>query len=134
MDRMFMERFAIALLALATGAGCAPQRLQPSPPAEYANPVLDSDFPDPAVVKAPDGFYYAYATQTERDGRWINLQVARSRDLRDWEHLGDALYKAGRRIEARFSWRAALVTAENKMKARIEHKIETGLTPATSAP
>ena len=91
MDRMFMERFAIALLALATGAGCAPQRLQPSPPAEYANPVLDSDFPDPAVVKASDGFYYAYATQTERDGRWINLQVARSRDLRDWEHLGDAL-------------------------------------------
>ena len=50
------------------------------------------------------------------------------------EHLGDALYKAGRRIEARFSWRAALVTAENKMKARIERKIETGLTPATSAP
>ena len=50
------------------------------------------------------------------------------------EHLGDALYKAGRRIEARFSWRAALVTAENKMKARIENKIETGLTPATSAP
>jgi tetratricopeptide (TPR) repeat protein len=50
------------------------------------------------------------------------------------EHLGDALYKAGRRIEARFSWRAALVTAENKMKARIESKIETGLTPATAAP
>ena len=50
------------------------------------------------------------------------------------EHLGDALYKAGRRIEARFSWRAALVTAENKMKARIESKIETGLTPQTAAP
>ena len=91
MDRMFMKRLAIALLALAIGAGCAPQQLQPSPPAEYANPVLDSDFPDPAVVKAPDGFYYAYATQTERDGRWINLQVARSKDLGNWEHLGDAL-------------------------------------------
>jgi tetratricopeptide (TPR) repeat protein len=50
------------------------------------------------------------------------------------EHLGDALYKAGRRIEARFSWRAALVTAENKMKARIEDKLESGLTLATSAP
>jgi len=50
------------------------------------------------------------------------------------EHLGDALYKAGRRIEARFSWRAALVTAENKMKTRIESKIETGLTSATAAP
>ena len=28
------------------------------------------------------------------------------------EHLGDALYAAGRRIEARFSWQAALITAE----------------------
>lgn len=60
-------------------------------PSEYANPVLDSDFPDPAILLAPDGFYYAYATQTQRDGQWINIQVARSRDLVHWEHLGDAL-------------------------------------------
>ena len=30
----------------------------------YVNPVLDADFPDPAVILAPDGYYYAYATQT----------------------------------------------------------------------
>ena len=23
----------------------------------YVNPVLDADFPDPAVILAPDGFY-----------------------------------------------------------------------------
>jgi arabinan endo-1,5-alpha-L-arabinosidase len=57
----------------------------------YVNPVLDMDFPDPAVILAPDGYYYAYATQTLRGGRWINIQVARSRDLVHWEHLGDAL-------------------------------------------
>jgi arabinan endo-1,5-alpha-L-arabinosidase len=57
----------------------------------YTNPVLDEDFPDPAVILAPDGFYYAYATQTLRDGLWINIQVARSRNLVDWEQLGDAL-------------------------------------------
>ncbi|RST32135.1 glycoside hydrolase [Sphingomonas ginkgonis] len=57
----------------------------------YCNPVLDADFPDPAVLLAEDGFYYAYATQTWRDGRWINIQVARSADLVRWEHLGDAL-------------------------------------------
>ena len=51
---------------------------------------MDADFPDPAIIHA-DGFYYAYATQTERDGKWINIQVARSRDLVNWEHLGDAL-------------------------------------------
>ncbi len=50
------------------------------------------------------------------------------------EHLGDALYTSGRRIEARFSWQAALVTAEDKAKTRIEGKLETGLTPATAAP
>ena len=57
----------------------------------YVNPILDEDFPDPAVIPAPDGFYYAYATQTLRDGQWINIQVARSADLLHWEHLGDAL-------------------------------------------
>ncbi|MEA3000244.1 MAG: arabinan endo,5-alpha-L-arabinosidase [Sphingomonadales bacterium] len=60
-------------------------------PATFANPVLDADFPDPAVLKAPDGFYYAYATQTERNGKRVNLQVARSRDLVRWQWLGDAL-------------------------------------------
>ncbi len=59
--------------------------------AVYANPVLDADFPDPAVIRAADGYYYAYATQTERNGAMINLQVARSADLVRWEHLGDAL-------------------------------------------
>ena len=43
------------------------------------------------MIRAPDGYYYAYATQTERDGKWLNLQVARSSDLVKWEHLGDAL-------------------------------------------
>ena len=57
----------------------------------YVNPILDSDFPDPAVIHAPDGFYYAYATQTLREGKWINIQLARSADLINWGLLGDAL-------------------------------------------
>jgi arabinan endo-1,5-alpha-L-arabinosidase len=57
----------------------------------YVNPILDHDFPDPAVILAPDGYYYAYATQTLRAGEWINIQVARSIDLLKWERLGDAL-------------------------------------------
>jgi beta-xylosidase len=41
-----------------------------SPPAArtYVNPILDADFPDPAVIEAPDGYYYAYYTQTLRVG------------------------------------------------------------------
>ncbi len=85
-----MRRLLLCLTAFLTFAGCAtPQGRDTS--ASYQNPVFDSDFPDPAVLKASDGFYYVYATQTERDGRWINLQVARSRNLVDWQHLGDAL-------------------------------------------
>ncbi len=57
----------------------------------YTNPIFDEDFPDPAVIQAPDGYYYAYATQTLRDGRWINIQVARSSDLVEWQDLGDAM-------------------------------------------
>ena len=70
------------------GGASAPVAL---PKGTYTNPILDEDFPDPAVILAPDGFYYAYATQTLRDQHWINIQVARSADLIHWEHLGDAL-------------------------------------------
>ena len=50
------------------------------------------------------------------------------------EHLGDALFSSGRRIEARFSWQAALITAKDKAKIRLEQKLDSGLTPATAAP
>jgi tetratricopeptide (TPR) repeat protein len=50
------------------------------------------------------------------------------------EHLGDALFSSGRRIEARFSWQAALITAKDKAKTRLENKLADGLSPATAAP
>ena len=78
----------LPLLAALALAGCA---TAPDSSAPFANPVIDSDFPDPAILKAADGYYYVYATQTERGGQRINLQVARSRDLVRWELLGDAL-------------------------------------------
>ena len=50
------------------------------------------------------------------------------------EHLGDALYSSGRRFEARFAWHAALVTAEDKIAARVKAKLTSGLTTANAAP
>jgi arabinan endo-1,5-alpha-L-arabinosidase len=82
-----MMRMPMLLLALLLAGAAAPPTPQPS----YSNPVLDADFPDPAVLRAPDGYYYAYATQTQRDGRMLDIQVARSLDLVHWTHLGDAL-------------------------------------------
>ena len=80
--------YLIALAAFAM-SGCA--TLQSPTAATYTNPVIDADFPDPAVIRAPDGFYYAYATQTKVGDKWINIQLARSADLVTWRELGDAL-------------------------------------------
>lgn len=44
------------------------------------------------------------------------------------EHLGDAYWRVGRMVEARFAWRAALVGAEgDDLRARLNRKIDWGL-------
>jgi arabinan endo-1,5-alpha-L-arabinosidase len=84
-----MRLFVFAFAALLTFVGCTTPAA--SRQSTYTNPVIAADFPDPSVLRASDGFYYAYATQTRRDGRWINIQVARSADLTHWQLIGDAL-------------------------------------------
>lgn len=84
-------------LALFAG-GCADPGAAPAAFARApANPVLDRNFPDPAVLRAADGLYYAYATQggdpDEEGGVMRNIQLARSSDLVRWEPIGDALPK-----------------------------------------
>jgi arabinan endo-1,5-alpha-L-arabinosidase len=82
----------VALVAAFLGlGGCATPIAQAPASATYVNPVLDADFPDPTVIRAPDGVYYGYATQSQRGGKWLNIQVARSSDLVHWQELGDAL-------------------------------------------
>jgi arabinan endo-1,5-alpha-L-arabinosidase len=79
-------RFLSLLLACAAAAACVGPANRS---ATYRNPVLDSDFPDPAVIRADDGFFYVYATQGGDPIR--NIQVARSADLVNWQLIGDAL-------------------------------------------
>jgi arabinan endo-1,5-alpha-L-arabinosidase len=92
-DAPFMMRCVRARLsiiaALFSVGGCA--TLVAPVRATYVNPVIDADFPDPTVIKAPDHYYYGYATQTQRGGKWVNIQLARSADLVRWQYLGDAL-------------------------------------------
>jgi arabinan endo-1,5-alpha-L-arabinosidase len=57
--------------------------------AAYANPVLKHDAPDPSVIRADDGFFYAYTTQSD----WPtlkNIPILRSSDLIEWRFAGDA--------------------------------------------
>lgn len=61
-------------------------------PGTYTNPVWSRVAADPAVMRAPDGLFYVYATQgVSPEGIMCNIQVLRSADLVQWEHLGDAL-------------------------------------------
>ncbi|HYY57318.1 MAG TPA: glycoside hydrolase family 43 protein [Pyrinomonadaceae bacterium] len=79
------------LLGQTDSRAAIPRQVQPLRSTLYVNPVFDTDFPDPTGIRGGDGWYYAYATQTIVNGRMVNIQVARSRDLVHWRHLGDAL-------------------------------------------
>jgi len=83
-------RLLILAFALAALGSCATTGKR-APQATYENPVINDDFPDPTVIRAPDGYFYAYATQAERAGRMVNIPIARSSDLVHWRHVGDAL-------------------------------------------
>jgi Flp pilus assembly protein TadD len=50
------------------------------------------------------------------------------------EHLGDAYWRAGRQVEARYAWRAASLAAKGDDSARLAIKIDLGWTEATAAP
>ena len=67
----------------------------------------------------------------------VTLQRAAEKDpvqAEIQEHLGDALYRSGRRYEARFAWSASLISAEDEAAARVKAKLASGLTPANAAP
>lgn len=49
----------------------------------YSNPVIDRSLPDPTVIKAPDGYFYLYATENIR-----NVPIYRSQNLVDWRYMG----------------------------------------------
>jgi arabinan endo-1,5-alpha-L-arabinosidase len=63
----------------------------------YQNPVFNHDFPDPNLVQSPDGYFYSYSTQANwtkaNFGGPFITPILRSRDLVNWEKVGDALTK-----------------------------------------
>lgn len=66
-------------------------------PGSFKNPVFDHDFPDPNLVKAPDGYFYAYSTQANWSkysaGEPYVTPIVRSKDLMNWEFIADAMTK-----------------------------------------
>ena len=50
---------------------------------KYTNPVSTKSLPDPTVIRAKDGYYYAYATEDIH-----NMPILRSKDMRSWLLIG----------------------------------------------
>ena len=59
----------------------------------YRNPVIsDNSAPDPTVIRAKDGYFYLYATESSKR----NMPVYRSKDLVNWNYIGTAFTNATR--------------------------------------
>jgi len=85
-----------------------------------------------------DSLGWAYYRQGDYRTAVDKLEAAVELDAGDPEindHLGDAYWRVGRRAEAGFQWRRVLtLEPDDKMKARAEAKIASGLPPTASAP
>jgi arabinan endo-1,5-alpha-L-arabinosidase len=88
---------AVLLLALGlAGVALAPAAAAQAASSAYRNPVsrdFADTFADPAVIKAKDGYWYAYGTTDplrEGEGTRHIIPTARSSDLVNWTYVGDA--------------------------------------------
>lgn len=84
-----MTRARLLIALLLVSAAAAYLALYGAVPA-YENPVLGNDAPDPSVMRAPDGTYYAYTTQAYFGAQFVNVPILHSTDLISWELVGDA--------------------------------------------
>ena len=120
----FWKLWGIAILILSACAPVTPASIQaeghtpttaPTELAEpsYTNPVYKQDFPDPHVIRVGDT-YYAYGTPPP--GATSNIQVIRSTDLTNWEHLGDALPVLPKwaKLNLGLTWAPGVIQIENK--------------------
>ena len=78
----------------------------------YSNPVVRHDAPDPSIIRADDGYFYAYTTQSD----WPtleNIPVLRSKDLLHWRHVSDALPRKPRWVTTDI-WAPHIVRIEGR--------------------
>lgn len=85
-------------LSLFLCGGCGRIANNASEPVFYKNPVFDFNFADPSVVKAADGWFYAYATQSRDSSGLKFIPIIKSRDLVNWSSAGQA-------FDARPDWK-----------------------------
>lgn len=81
MFKTLLTAFALCMASLAFADGHS-----------YSNPVIDTNLPDPTVIRAQDGYFYLYSTE----GRVRGVPIYRSANLVDWEFVGSAFTREGR--------------------------------------
>ena len=76
----------------------------------FTNPVYNYDFPDPHVILADDT-YYAYSTTVAPS----NIRVITSKDLVNWEDLGDALPALPKwaQLNSGYTWAPGVIQIED---------------------
>lgn len=62
-------------------------------PTRYSNPVINKSLPDPTIIKAQDGYFYLYATESVR-----NIPIYKSKNLVYWTFVGTAFTDVTRPI------------------------------------
>ena len=89
---------------------------------------------DPAITDSLGWAYYVRGNLAKAVELLESASRRQPADAAINEHLGDAYYSAGRRFEARYAWRAALVSAESGAGQRLQAKLDGGLKPELAAP
>lgn len=91
---MYKQLIITTILILAATATVAQKR--------YTNPVFNTDFPDPSVQRAPDGYFYAYAT---------GPNCLRSKGLVNWDRVD--------RVISRPTWNDTIRVTRNGNKKNV---------------
>lgn len=76
----------------------------------YANPVINSDYPDPMILPQNNG-YWAYAT----NGAGGNVQARFSTDLVNWQPQGDAMPQLPGWVTPGLTWAPTVVQTQDHL-------------------
>jgi arabinan endo-1,5-alpha-L-arabinosidase len=87
-QRVYRAGGALALVFLCFGlVACTSSSSGESAPT-YSNPVFRHDAPDPSIIRAADGNFYIYTTQSIYSAGVLNLPILKSADLVHWKLAG----------------------------------------------
>ncbi|HEX2240437.1 MAG TPA: glycoside hydrolase family 43 protein [Actinomycetota bacterium] len=90
---MLGRRLSVAIGAALAAGGCMSALAPPTAVSQtetYANPIYRHNAPDPSLIRAGDGTFYAFTTQSFYDGEKVNIPIIQSTDLLEWSFVGDA--------------------------------------------